>query len=198
MSGKKRPEAGADDALWERAMREVEPLRRRRPKKPAEPSRPPEQRPTANKKAADKAPRRVTARQDTPERLQSAGRTVPGLDQRSADRLRRGRLPIEARLDLHGMRQAPAHRLLSAFIESQAAAGRRCVLVITGKGTRSPDGAGVLRATVPKWLAEPALAPMVLAIRPAQPRDGGTGAYYVLLRRRRRSTGTRDNSESDH
>jgi DNA-nicking Smr family endonuclease len=108
---------------------------------------------------------------------------VPGLDRRNALRLKRGQMPIEARLDLHGMIQAEAHRALAGFVARSHAAGRRVLLVITGKGTR--DGEGVLRAAVPRWLAEPALRPLVLATAPAVPRDGGAGALYVLLRRER-------------
>src|SRR5207244_11199318 len=61
---------------------------------------------------------------------------APGLDRASAERLKRGRYPIEARIDLHGMTQDDAHGMLGDFIASSARAGRRCVLVITGKGLR--------------------------------------------------------------
>jgi DNA-nicking Smr family endonuclease len=108
---------------------------------------------------------------------------VPGLDRRQALRLRRGQLAIEARLDLHGMTQAEAHRALAGFVTRAQAAGKRVLLVITGKGTR--DGTGVLRQAVPRWLAEPAVGARVLASAPAVPRDGGQGAIYLLLRRTR-------------
>jgi DNA-nicking Smr family endonuclease len=108
---------------------------------------------------------------------------TPGLDRRQALRLKRGQLEIEARLDLHGMTQAEAHRALSGFVARSHAAGKRTLLVVTGKGTR--EGTGVLRAAVPRWLAEPALRDRVLATAPAQPRDGGSGALYILLRRAR-------------
>ncbi len=107
----------------------------------------------------------------------------PGIDRRQALRLKRGQLPIEARLDLHGLTQAAAHRELAAFVARSHAAGKRVLLVVTGKGTR--EGTGVLRAAVPRWLSEPALRERVLATRPATPRDGGDGALYVLLRRAR-------------
>jgi DNA-nicking Smr family endonuclease len=113
---------------------------------------------------------------------------VPGLDRRQALRLRRGQLSIEARLDLHGMTQAEAHRALAGFLARSHAAGTRVVLIVTGKGTRQgADGSptGVLRRTVPRWLAEPALRPLVLATASALPRDGGDGALYLLLRRAR-------------
>ncbi len=108
---------------------------------------------------------------------------TPGVDRRNAERLRRGQLDIEARIDLHGMTQEHAHSALVGFIERSWHAGRRCVLVITGKGLR--DGTGVLRAAVPRWLNEPRLRGAILAFSHAQPRDGGEGALYVMLKRRR-------------
>jgi len=104
-----------------------------------------------------------------------------GIDRRQELRLRRGRLPVEARLDLHGMTQTEAHRALSGFVARAHASGRRTLLVVTGKGTR--EGSGILRAAVPRWLAEPALRDKVLSTAPAVPRDGGAGALYILLRR---------------
>jgi DNA-nicking Smr family endonuclease len=101
-----------------------------------------------------------------------------GLDRRSAQRLKRGQLAIEARLDLHGMTQAEAHRALSAFIARCRAAGMRTVLIITGKS-------GVLYGAVPRWLEESDNRARILASSRAQAQHGGAGALYVLLRRRR-------------
>ncbi|MDP7651607.1 MAG: Smr/MutS family protein [Rhodospirillales bacterium] len=110
----------------------------------------------------------------------------PGLDKRTAARLRRGQIPLEGRIDLHGLTQDEAHRALSAFLSASCDAGRRCVLVITGKGF-GPDGSiGVLRAAVPRWLNEASHRRQVLAFRHAQPRDGGEGALYILLKRNRK------------
>ncbi|MGH6989108.1 MAG: Smr/MutS family protein [Stellaceae bacterium] len=92
-------------------------------------------------------------------------------------------MPIEARLDLHGLTQAEAHRALAGFVAQSHGAGKRVVLIVTGKGSR--DGTGVLKAAVPRWLDEPGLRDRVLAAAPAQPRDGGGGALYLLLRRAR-------------
>lgn len=114
-----------------------------------------------------------------------AGEATPGagLDRRSAQRLRRGQMPVEARLDLHGMTQDEAHRALDRFIVGMREAGRRAVLIITGKGTR--EGAGVLRQAVPRWLDEARCRPHILAVEEARPQHGGAGALYVLLRRKR-------------
>ncbi|MDX1401835.1 MAG: Smr/MutS family protein [Kiloniellales bacterium] len=107
-----------------------------------------------------------------------------GLDRRQAARFKRGRLPIEGRLDLHGMTQAKAHQALLRFVRSAADDGKRCLLIITGKGRDNPDG-GVLRQAVPRWLNEPGLRDVVLTFDYAQQKDGGTGALYLLLKRRR-------------
>lgn len=108
-----------------------------------------------------------------------------GVDRRTADRLRRGKLPIDADLDLHGCYQDEAQRLLTEFVLAQAERGARCLLVVTGKGSRSESGRGVLREGVPRWLSAPPLRPLVLAITHAIQPHGGTGAYYILLKRKR-------------
>ena len=102
-----------------------------------------------------------------------------GLDKRTAQRLKKGRLPIEARLDLHGHSQEQAFRALHGFIDGQWAAGRRCVLVVTGKGK------GVLKDAVPQWLNGPLLRMKILSFTYAQRQDGGEGALYILLKRAR-------------
>ena len=109
---------------------------------------------------------------------------APGLDKRSARRLKRGQMEIEARLDLHGLRQEEAHRTLTSFIAESYAAGKRCVLVITGKGQVS-EGGGVLRTNVPRWLNQSPNRTKVLSFTHATPTDGGTGALYVLIKRMR-------------
>jgi len=98
--------------------------------------------------------------------------------------VRKGKLPVEATLDLHGLRQADAHYALAGFVERCHRDGRRLVLVITGKGTMRED-AGILRTQLPRWLNEPALRDKVLSLPPAQRRHGGEGAFYVFLKRRR-------------
>ncbi len=120
-----------------------------------------------------------------------------GLDKRSAQRLKRGRLAIDGRIDLHGMTLDQAHAALDAFLDRADRAGKRCILVITGKGRRARAmdrdtdrdfGAaprGVLRDAVPRWLQVGANRHRVLAIETARPQHGGDGAFYVLMRRKR-------------
>lgn len=113
------------------------------------------------------------------------------MDARSLDRLRRGRMPVEATLDLHGLSAAQAQPRLRQFLRGCYARQARCVLVITGKGRHRgqdefdrPSG-GVLRRSLDLWLNEPDLAPIVLRCVTAQPKHGGSGAFYILLRRAR-------------
>lgn len=109
-------------------------------------------------------------------------------------RHRRGEMTIEARLDLHGLRQKDAQETLKKFITRCHRQGKRCVLVVTGKGhkrTRTDNDdwweskPGVLRESLPRWLAQGMLAELVLSVRPARSKDGGEGAFYVRLRRSR-------------
>ena len=113
----------------------------------------------------------------------SAGRAA-GLDRNTMDRLRRGRIRPEARLDLHGMVQDEARAALDGFIAAARGRDRRCVIVITGKG-RVSEGGGVLRTQVPRWLNLAPVRGHILGFAEAQPKDGGAGALYVLLRRKR-------------
>jgi DNA-nicking Smr family endonuclease len=117
---------------------------------------------------------------------------APGLDKRTAERLRRGQIPVEAGIDLHGHTLEEARRALAGFLRRAWDANLRCVLVITGRGLRSggpgEEGVmprGVLRNQVPRWLNEPDNRARILAFCHAQPKDGGTGALYVLLKRKR-------------
>lgn len=102
-----------------------------------------------------------------------------GLDSRTQRRLLRGDVSIDRRVDLHGHSAARAEIKLQRFIEDASDAGCRCVLVITGKGS------GVLKRHMPEWLKRPPLSRLVLALAEARQADGGSGAFYVLLRRRR-------------
>lgn len=104
------------------------------------------------------------------------------LDSPTREKLARGRLPIEGKLDLHGLTQSEAHALLLSFLHRAYADGRRHVLVVTGKGS-SLGSDGVLRRAVPAWLATPPFRALVGAHEDAARRHGGSGAIYVRLRR---------------
>lgn len=113
------------------------------------------------------------------------------MDRRRFEKLRRGRLEPEARLDLHGMTSERAHAALTGFISRAHADGRRLVLVITGKGRQTdgqgalPHRHGILRHSVSHWLTASPLGLKVLEVVPAHQRHGGAGALYIYLRRAR-------------
>lgn len=123
---------------------------------------------------------------------------LTGLDRRTSQRLARGQLEAEARLDLHGLRQDEAEDALFRFLARSRAAGLRLVLVITGKGespfTRhtlhgrhyheAPERSGVLRAALPVWLASPRFRAEAAGFQPAHPKHGGGGAFYIRLRKK--------------
>ena len=130
-----------------------------------------------------------------PERRTTAPPPISGFDKRTERRLARGQSDVEARIDLHGMRQSEAHAALRRFLNDCVGRGLRHVLVITGKGdpSRRRDDdhwssgetqPGVLRRNVPQWLSEPDLRPIVVSFTQAAVRHGGDGALYVHLRKR--------------
>lgn len=113
------------------------------------------------------------------------GPAPPGLERRERQRLSRGVLAIEGRIDLHGLYQAEAHAALVGFLMRARAAGHARVLVVTGKGGEDAYAErGVLRRSVPHWLRGAELRPIVLGFEEAARHHGGAGALYVRLRRR--------------
>ena len=172
-----------DRILWQRVTQLVTPLPdRNHPisslrtvKQPAHPAKPAQK--WSKKKPLPEPSSPIIVKPHSPIDLREGDRA--GLDGRTQRRLFRGDVPIERRLDLHGHTAACAEIKLRRFVEDASHAGCRCVLVITGKG------AGVLKGHVPGWLKRLPLSGLVLALAEARPADGGSGAFYVLLRRRR-------------
>ena len=113
------------------------------------------------------------------------------MDRKAFDRMKRGKLRPEGKLDLHGMTTERAHPALTRFILGAQAQGKRLVLIVTGKGKQRDEGGpipvrhGVLRHQVPHWLSLPPLSSAVLQVTQAHLRHGGGGAYYVYLRKAR-------------
>lgn len=104
------------------------------------------------------------------------------IDRPTHTKLARGRLPIDGRVDLHGLTQSEAHGLLLSFLSRAHAGGLRHVLVITGKGA-SLGSDGVLRRALPQWLATPPFSTLVSGLDEASRRHGGGGAFYIRLKR---------------
>ena len=170
-----------DRALWDEVKKTVDPLRARSDEVP--PQEPAVEKTTAPKKPARARPAPVAPPAKGPPPL------AP-IDRRLRQRLVRGHVTIDARLDLHGLKQADARARLGAFLTAAQARGASLILVITGKGegARSDrDGGerGVLRRQVPMWLALPELRALVICFEEAAPSHGGAGALYVRIRRRR-------------
>jgi DNA-nicking Smr family endonuclease len=104
-----------------------------------------------------------------------------GMDRVTRRKIAKGRLPIDARIDLHGLTQTDAHALLFSFLHRAQAEGCRLVLVITGKGA-SFGSDGILRRAVPAWLQTPSFRAMVSVFDEAARGHGGSGAIYLRLR----------------
>jgi DNA-nicking Smr family endonuclease len=182
----KRGEGGDDEqALWEKVAESTSPLKRGQ-KAPLKAPKPPA--PLSEGKPQVTAPAKPSP---VPK-----PRHVPraeALDRQTSRQLDKGKIEVEARLDLHGLRQRDAHAQLRRFLKTAQARGLKHVLVITGKGAEpstsrsfyEEDERGVLRQAVPHWLSGPDFASLVVSFSPAPRRLGGDGALYVRVRRPR-------------
>jgi DNA-nicking Smr family endonuclease len=170
MSGGKRDDDGRSE--FEAAMGDVERLagrdRKHAPVPPRVEKPPPREREPVQFEGLRNA-----------ERLE--GR-APGIDRKLLRRLRAGAFEVELRIDLHGLLAAEARESVREALLEAFAAGRRCALVIHGRGLHSADEP-VLKRSLPDWLAEPPLGEHVMAFASATPEHGGLGATYVLLRK---------------
>ena len=171
-------------ALWTGFVRSITPLREAAdaPEAPARESEP-------VAPVAPAAPRPVgNPAPPTPEKKSPP---LAPLGRRLRQRVGRGREPIDARFDLHGMTQTEAHAALRRFLHRAQADGARTVLVVTGKGMGKSlddrnDAAserGVLKRQVPLWLALPEFRALVIGFEDAHASHGGQGALYIRLRR---------------
>ena len=199
----KRTLTAEEAALWARIARTVQPLPGR--EKAVTPPAKAERKalaPVVKKTArpTDIA-RPVAIAKPTPPPQAKVRRSPPGgtLDRRTRQRMLRGKMPIDARLDLHGHGVEEAHTRLRAFLINARLQGLRTVLVITGKGKapvrhtlhghdfwHAPERAGRLRALLPEWLSEAGIAEHVAGWTPAHPSQGGGGAFCIRLRRKDR------------
>lgn len=171
---------GGDEALWHHVMKEVKPLEK------------------GKKRVTKKTPKvsvskhpfplhpielppPVESRQRSSSKLESGA--LKDVDAATAKKLKSGQYSIDYTIDLHGHTQEEAFAMLYQLIPSAYAAGKRCLLVITGKG--KPTGEGILRKQLSNWLNLEGLREYIVMFTAAAPKDGGSGAFYVLLRRRR-------------
>ncbi len=181
--------------LWGRIKRTAVPLRPEKPDRArpaaAEPAPPDPPAPPASKPVPDLSDIGIGTRSRGPTPRASRPAPPVRMDAKAYGRMRRGKLPVDARIDLHGVTLAEAHPRLVSFVLSSHAAGRRLILVITGKGGHEgtdgdpvAPGRGVLRRQVPHWLSSAPLRGVVLQVDAAHRRHGGLGAIYVYLRRK--------------
>jgi DNA-nicking Smr family endonuclease len=172
--------------LWGRVTRSIAPLRRRPLLiEPAEPAAP----------AVKRNPFSSARPQGVTRHLAPAAKPLPPampqlqpLPRREKQRLARGTVALDARIDLHGRTQSEAHAALLGFLRTAQADGARFVLVITGKGARTRDDwsdRGVLKRQVPQWLRLQEFRSYVVGFEDAHIGHGGEGALYVRLRRAR-------------
>jgi DNA-nicking Smr family endonuclease len=178
--------SGEDVALWSHVARTVKPLPGRTMPEAPEPAAP------APEPASPAKAQGPSAARSQPSQKKPPVPALPPLspfERRTLTSLKRGRQPLEAVLDLHGLRQDEAHGRLRGFLAREQARGARVVLVITGKGGDGASlgemggGRGVLRRVVPQWLGMPDLRRIVVGFSDAAQGHGGAGALYVRLRR---------------
>lgn len=187
---RKRVLSEEERALWESVAKQAKPLRKRTRVTKAEivlttePTLP-----------ATRGPAKRLSNESAPQSSQPAKVNRPPsppplapLGRRERTHLSRGRIEIDARLDLHGMTQARAHRALLHFLQRASGDGLRFVLVVTGKGSSvgQESERGVLRRQVPEWLGLPEFRELVVGFEQAHIGHGGAGALYVRVRRGRR------------
>ncbi len=185
-------------ALWEHAARDLKPLKIKKGRVHGASDDEAAPGPRAPAPAPEKKPQVRAAATPTPPRAEVRPKPAAPPPLSALDRRQARRIEVDARIDLHGMRQSEAHAALRRFLASAHAKGHRWVLVITGKGGQQrrtsdpedygrPEERGVLRRNVPRWLAEPELRAIVVGFSEAAIRHGGEGALYVQLRRRERT-----------
>lgn len=176
-----------DDPLWERVKKTAKPLKASDrfvftlPDDDDGKLKPPAKMPVAQpSKSSQSLPRPVTREPAFTFNPASKPRL---LDEATGRKIAKGRMAIDARLDLHGMTQAQAHFRLYQFLVTAQQLGNRTILVITGKGKL---GEGILRSQVPRWLNEPEFKSLASGYREAHVVHGGGGALYIRVRKKER------------
>jgi DNA-nicking Smr family endonuclease len=181
---RRRALSGEEVELWDNFTKQAKPLRKAK---------------RAVKETAESQAKLATPQPPSPKPSSAALRPKPSIaakpsapplatiGRREKSHLARGKKDIDARLDLHGMTQARAHRALKSFLHHASDNGMSFVLVITGKGRTAEPGAerGLLKRIVPEWLGLPEFRSLVIGFEQAHIGHGGEGALYVRVRRAR-------------
>jgi DNA-nicking Smr family endonuclease len=184
---RRRQLSDEEEALWAGFSRSIKPLKSAKPGAKTSPKS------SAAPSVASSAPSQTRSHPVTPRETRPApSPPLAPLGRRLKQRVARGREPIDARLDLHGMTQQEAHAALLQFLHRAQASGVKTALIVTGKGLRKSSGGdgrdadykpGVLKRQVPLWLALPEFRQLVVGFDDAHVGHGGEGALYVRLRR---------------
>lgn len=182
MPRKRRFLSAEEEALWSEVTRSARPLRPARKRAVGVTALP-----GSEPKRGEPGPGRRgvaanPAKPETPPRPRNHHPQAP-LDRRMMRRVARGRIEIDGRLDLHGHNRDAAHERLAGFVADAQARDWRLVLVITGKGGPGDGDRGVLRRHLPHWLGSARFRPFVSGFEQAHRSHGGTGAFYVRIRR---------------
>ena len=181
MSSRRRDIDAAEKKLWRHVTRNVTPYHSlNKTEIESEPS-------STSERASQTRPS-SSANKNTPK---STSHVMPitlgataNIDRRTSMKFKRGKLSIDGQIDLHGLTLRQAHDAFNDFVRRSYTRQDRCILVITGKG-RGGEKFGKIRRELPHWINESSLRSYVLAVSEAQIRDGGSGAFYILLKRKR-------------
>lgn len=187
-----------DLELWQRVIETVTPLRKRiKSTTSITPEQPSRKIAEPTKTVARNVQKPTVPRNSVPRPAAPKIPPLSGIDRRTGQRLMRGQISIDARIDLHGESLETARVRLFSYLSNAYAEGYRFVIVVTGKGSApfsrhmlhgfnsydSPERGGRIRRAVPEWLSEPQFRNIVSGFQPAHPKHGGGGALYVRLRK---------------
>lgn len=182
MDDKRTPLSDEDRNLWESFTEDIKPI----DKKPINNEQ--NEKPHTSK---TQQTCKNTAVFSSKEQHELSHGNVDDIDRKTARKFKQGKMDIDAKLDLHGMTQTQAYQALSDFILNNYHKQNRNLLIVTGKGNSHPrqhwnePKSGILKEMVPKWLNESDIRPMILSFSHATQKDGGSGALYILLKRKR-------------
>ena len=171
------PEETDDRALWKAVTETVRPLNSKTPAKKAEHIS------LRKKLTVEVRPSRHSPDFDYTVCTPLIEGDLRAMDKKTGQRFKSGAMQIDARLDLHGCTLDEAFEALKNFIYDQSRKNARCLLVVTGKGGML--GRGVLKAEMPVWMNSGEIRSLILSYTTARPKDGGDGAFYILLKRNR-------------
>ena len=200
----KRTLTPEEERLWRQAMKDIEPLHGSTPvnldedhvrakSKKTGSSTKKDWEPPAPKKFSQGTPPVIRHPETTPPKPARPG-NLENLNRQETRKVRRGKLEVDGKIDLHGLRQNEAHQLLISRVSDARLKGKRILLVVTGKGAGKEGrkdgsepfwdrGGGILKQQVPIWLREEPLRSMIFSVQEAHQRHGGGGALYVFLKK---------------